>query len=169
MSESMRIGPFTVHPDRNYVEHEDNLTTIEPKAMEVLCYLAHRAGEVCTKEEIFEAVWGNVFVTDEALTNAISKLRSALGDQARAPRFIRTIPRRGYCLIAPVDTAMGIAPNSRYQIERKLASGIVGEIYKARDLQLRRPVAVKILSPELSTNEDARRILFREARRVGSA
>jgi TolB-like protein/Tfp pilus assembly protein PilF len=72
--------------------------------MEVLVALASNPGEVLSKERLRRAVWSDVHVTDEVLTYSISELRKALGDDARSPRFIETISKRGYRLIAPVST-----------------------------------------------------------------
>jgi DNA-binding winged helix-turn-helix (wHTH) protein len=70
--------------------------------MEVLVYLAQHPDEVLPKERIIRAVWPDTFVTDEVLTNAISELRKAFGDDAKNPQFIQTLPRRGYRLIVEV-------------------------------------------------------------------
>jgi hypothetical protein len=71
--------------------------------MDVLVYLAAEPGRVIPKEELLEAVWGGAFVEEGALSQAIHSLRKALGDDARQPRYIQTIPKRGYRLIAPVE------------------------------------------------------------------
>ncbi len=70
--------------------------------MQLLVYLAEHAGAIVTKEAIIRDVWDGVFVTDEALTYSIFEARKALGDDARRPRFIQTVPRKGYRLIAAV-------------------------------------------------------------------
>jgi hypothetical protein len=69
--------------------------------MGVLVCLARRAPEVVTKEELFQEVWDGAFVTEGVLTYVISGLRKALGDDARSPSFIETIPTKGYRLVAP--------------------------------------------------------------------
>jgi Tol biopolymer transport system component len=73
--------------------------------MQLLVYLAEQAGNVVTRDQILEAVWEETFVTDEVLTSAIRKLRKAFGDEGVDPQFIQTIPKKGYCLIAPVSFA----------------------------------------------------------------
>lgn len=81
----------------------DGTAYLELKAIAVLGYLAARPREVCSRRELLEAVWGGSFVGEEVLTQAVHQLRRALGDEARNPRFIQTIPRQGYRLIAPVS------------------------------------------------------------------
>ena len=64
---------------------------LEPKVMRVLLFLAHRHGRVVSRRDLEDRVWPRMIVTDDALTNAVIKLRKALGDDARHPRFIETI------------------------------------------------------------------------------
>jgi adenylate cyclase len=74
---------------------------LRPKSFEVLCYLAERAGQAVTKDELIAAIWPNVTVTEESLTRCISDIRLAIGDQAQ--RIIKTLPKRGYRLEGPVS------------------------------------------------------------------
>lgn len=78
---------------------------LEPKVMTVLLVLASRAGEVISREEIEELAWPGVVVGYDALASSIIKLRKALGDDSRHPRYIETVPKRGYRLIAPTGAA----------------------------------------------------------------
>ncbi|MES2956875.1 MAG: winged helix-turn-helix domain-containing protein [Pseudomonadota bacterium] len=73
---------------------------LRPKCFDVLVCLARAAGRVVTKDELSQAVWPNVVVTDESLTRCVSDLRQALGDTDQ--RIVKTAPRRGYVLAAPV-------------------------------------------------------------------
>ncbi len=86
---------------------------VDYKAMQVLTCLAESPGEEVPKERIFDTVWSGTAVTDDVLTGAVSTLRRALGDDARSPRFIQTIPRVGYRLIAPVRTGASTIPRRR--------------------------------------------------------
>lgn len=92
----------SVTPGTNEIGLGDTITRVEPKSMEVLVHLLDHAGRVVTRNELQGAVWGDVIVGDDSLTNTIIKLRKAFGDDARDPRLIETIPKRGYRLIAPV-------------------------------------------------------------------
>jgi TolB-like protein len=77
---------------------------VHPKAMEVLLCLAEQPGKVVRREEILDQVWGHRHGSDKALTRCISELRRALDDRDGEGRFIDTIPKRGYRLIAPTET-----------------------------------------------------------------
>jgi len=82
--------------------------SIDNKSMQVLLFLIQHAGESVTKTQIFDHVWKGSFVADDILSVAVSKIRKALGDNARSPTFIKTLPGLGYSLIAKVkeiDTA----------------------------------------------------------------
>ena len=70
--------------------------------MQVLEVLAERPGEVIAREDLVARVWSGVFVTDDVLHRAIRELRRAFGDDTSEPRYIETIRKRGYRLIAPV-------------------------------------------------------------------
>ncbi len=103
-----RIGEWTVHPERNLLESPDTSHRLEPKAMDTLVVLAGRAGEVVTKDALIDGVWEGRIISEGTLTNTIAELRSALGDDARSPRYIETIPKRGYrmlCQVEPVAEA----------------------------------------------------------------
>ena len=88
---------WTVIPRQGVLSDDTGERHIEPKVMEVLVYLAGRAGEVVTREELLDNVWSKMVVGDEALSRAVSLLRQHLQDDSR--QFIQTVPRRGYRLI----------------------------------------------------------------------
>jgi transcriptional activator of cad operon len=98
-----QIGDWRVEPDANRLCRNDVQTEIEPQVMDLLMLFVGRPGEVLPKAEIAEAVWGEVSVNDDALTRTLWKLRQALGDDAKSPTFIETVPKRGYRLIADVS------------------------------------------------------------------
>jgi DNA-binding winged helix-turn-helix (wHTH) protein/tetratricopeptide (TPR) repeat protein len=73
---------------------------LAPTPFSLLCALARQPGTLLTKDALLDTVWGHQFVSESVLKTAISDLRSALGDNPREPRFIETVPRRGYRFIA---------------------------------------------------------------------
>ncbi|HYE74603.1 MAG TPA: winged helix-turn-helix domain-containing protein [Blastocatellia bacterium] len=76
--------------------------SITPRAFDVLVYLIEHRGRVVEKSELFEQIWKEAYVTDNALTKVIKEIRQTIGDEASAPRYIETIPKRGYRFIADV-------------------------------------------------------------------
>lgn len=103
-----QIGECWANRTTNELDRAGDTVRIEPKVMEVLMLLADHAGEVVSREELLAAVWPDVVVGDDALTQSIIKLRKALGDNPRAPSYIETISKRGYRLIAPVGKNDGV-------------------------------------------------------------
>jgi TolB-like protein/DNA-binding winged helix-turn-helix (wHTH) protein len=96
------IGDWQVTPAQGLLTRGSESVRLEPKAMEVLVYLASRPAEVVTREELERDVWRGALVGYDAVTATIIKLRKALQDSARQPRFIATIPKKGYQLIASI-------------------------------------------------------------------
>src|SRR5215471_8771278 len=78
---------------------------ITPRAFQVLAYLLEHHGRIVEKQELFDEVWKERFVTDNALSRIIKEIRQVIGDDADAPRYIETVPRRGYSFIAEVRTS----------------------------------------------------------------
>lgn len=97
------VAEWLVQPQLGTVTKAGQAFGLEPKVMQVLVCLAGHAGEVLPKQIIIQNVWSNAFVTDEVLTNAISTLRKTFKDDAKNPKYIQTLPKRGYRLIAPVN------------------------------------------------------------------
>jgi DNA-binding winged helix-turn-helix (wHTH) protein len=98
-----RIGEWTACSDTDSLSRDGVQRKIERRAMEALAVLAERAGHVVMKDELIEAVWGRMAVSDHSVAMAISQLRRAMNDDARAPRYIETITKRGYRLIADCE------------------------------------------------------------------
>lgn len=99
-----RLGEWTVVPERNQLSSEAACRRVEPKVMDALVALAGRAGDVVSKDELIDAVWEGRIISEGTLSNTLAELRAALGDDARNPRFVETIPKRGYRLICPVES-----------------------------------------------------------------
>ena len=107
MEGDFRIGDWLVQSELVIITRGERSVHLEPKAMEVLVYLAKHSREVLPKERIIQAIWPDTFVTDDVLAHAISELRKGPQDDAKNPRVIQTIPRRGYRLLAPVSEVVG--------------------------------------------------------------
>src|SRR5260370_1152062 len=78
---------------------------LPPKAHDILLALVQQSGHVLEKRELIETVWSDTFIEENNLTQYISALRKALGDDRREQRYIETVARRGYRFIAPVSEA----------------------------------------------------------------
>jgi DNA-binding winged helix-turn-helix (wHTH) protein/tetratricopeptide (TPR) repeat protein len=97
------FGPFRLDTAACRLLRDDSPVDLSPRLYDLLRLLVSRPGELIPKEELLEALWPGVFVTENSLTRAISDLRLVLGDDAAAPRFVQTVARRGYRFVAPVE------------------------------------------------------------------
>jgi eukaryotic-like serine/threonine-protein kinase len=107
--EVLRFGVFEVHVRSGELRKQGVRIKLQEQPFHVLTVLLQRPGEVVTREELRSQNWpADTFVDfDNSLNTAINKLREALGDSAESPRFIETMPRRGYRFIAPVTSVDG--------------------------------------------------------------
>lgn len=99
---AFRIGDWRVDPSQCQIQLGDRIVKLEPKVMDVLIYFARRPGQVLSREELEDNVWRGRVVSYDALTTTIVKLRKAfqIGDSDEP--VIKTIPKRGYSLIASI-------------------------------------------------------------------
>lgn len=117
---SVRIGAWVLDAHHNELRREGETVRLEPKVIQVLAHLARHPGTAVPREELLSVVWPGVIVGDDALTQAIIKLRKALGDDAHKPAYIETISKRGYRLIAPVEVLEPAVPHPEPRIRRRL-------------------------------------------------
>jgi len=96
--------------------------------MALLVHLVQNAGSMVSREQLFDAVWPGVVVSDDTLTQAVIKLRKAFGDNARQPRYIQTVPKRGYRLCAAVNLAPTKTPAPPASPGRKVLSLVAGAL-----------------------------------------
>ena len=94
------LGDLLVEPLRGRVSGRNGSQHLPPKAAEVLVCLVRNAGDVVEHDDLLEEVWGAGQGTRDALSHAISELRHALGDHPDDPKYIQTLPKRGYRLVA---------------------------------------------------------------------
>ncbi len=97
-----RVGDWEIDPASCRVSRGDREVSIEPLLMDVLVYLARHRDEVVSGDRLVDELWTARIVADGAVYRAIAQLRRVLGDDARRPAYIETIPKRGYRLIAEV-------------------------------------------------------------------
>src|ERR1700757_4014906 len=103
--ETVRFGLFEADLQTGELRKNGLKVPLQCQPFQVCAVLLSRAGELVSREELRQQVWPeDTFVDfDHALNTAITKIRTALGDEADNPRFVETLPRRGYRFIAPVD------------------------------------------------------------------
>lgn len=107
-----RFGSFILDPRSGELRHNGTRLRLQEQPFQVLLKLLEKPGSLVTREELQSALWpADTFVDfDTGLNSAIKRLREALSDSADAPRFIETVPRRGYRFIAPLHGTLPIGP-----------------------------------------------------------
>jgi TolB-like protein/DNA-binding winged helix-turn-helix (wHTH) protein/Tfp pilus assembly protein PilF len=103
LAQGFSIGDRVIKPREGTIAHAEGEVHVEPKVMDVLICLAEHGGEVVSRKQLIDTVWGHSFGADEALTRSISSLRQYLNEDRRNPQYIGTVPKRGYRLLAPVS------------------------------------------------------------------
>ena len=106
----VRFDRFELDEANARLSRDGTAVTLAPTPFAVLCALVRQPGSLLTTNALLDEVWGHQFVTDSVLRTAISELRTALDDDARKPRFIETVSRRGYRFIA-APSAISAAPS----------------------------------------------------------
>lgn len=108
------FGPFVLDGPGGCLRRDGMAIDLAPRPFALLAYLAARPGRLVLKDELLDAVWGHRFVSDSALKVAMNGLRTALGEDARAPRWIETVSRRGYrfAVAAAAASAPALLPSA---------------------------------------------------------
>jgi transcriptional activator of cad operon len=98
----LRIGDWCVDPAMGRISRGDEVVRVEERTLRLLLELARRPGEVVGINDLLERVWAGVTVTPDSVYQSVASLRRQLGDDPKQPRYIATVPRLGYRLVAPV-------------------------------------------------------------------
>jgi len=132
----LRIGDWCVNPTTGQLTKGAESVRLEARTLRLLMVLANRAGETVSIEELLDQVWSGVVVTQDSVYQAITSLRRLLGDDAKLPSYIATVPRLGYRLVArvspwtdeeitPAPTRLAPAPPSAPRISRRFGAALV--------------------------------------------
>ena len=139
-----RFGTFEADSVTGELRRAGRPVGLQEQPFRLLLALLDRPAEIVTRAELREKLWGETHVDfEEGLNTAVRKLRDALGDSASNPRFIETLPRRGYRFIAPVESVADPAPvpealqpvRARSWLLLRLAGSVVS-VHGGRDLDL---------------------------------
>jgi transcriptional activator of cad operon len=117
----IQIGEWSVQPETGQISRQGEVARLEIRSVRVLAYLAERAGEVVSIEELLEKVWPDVAVSQDSVYQAVASLRRQLGDDPKQPKYIETVPRLGYRLVAQVGSATVREPTQENASPRSLS------------------------------------------------
>ena len=99
----IRVGQWVADSATGDLCGPETALRLEPKVMDLLYLLAAHAGQAVAREQIMAALWPGLVVGEDSLARTVSKLRHALGDDAKSPRYVETLAKRGYRLLADVE------------------------------------------------------------------
>ena len=100
---ALKFGDVVIDRGSFSISRAGQPVELTPRAFDVLFYLVENRDRVVEKQELFDAVWKDTFVTDNALMRAIREIRRELGDSATEPKYVETVHKRGYRFIAEVE------------------------------------------------------------------
>lgn len=109
MAGDLRFGPFRLNRANQSLTRDNQEIPLAPKAFSVLLHIVDHAGSLITKDQLLDAVWGGVHVTDGALKRCVADIRKALQDSAAEPRYIQTLHGRGYRLLPDASSTASLS------------------------------------------------------------
>jgi TolB-like protein/tetratricopeptide (TPR) repeat protein len=122
-----RVGEWLAEPGLHELRRAGHSRHLEPKVMELLVYLACRSERTVTRQELLDALWRGRFVGEGVLTRSVFALRQALEDDPQEPRYIQTVPKLGYRLVATVAAPIHPAkPAGTAAAGRRIPTGLAG-------------------------------------------
>jgi DNA-binding winged helix-turn-helix (wHTH) protein/tetratricopeptide (TPR) repeat protein len=116
-SAPFRLADWLVEPSLNCISRDGTTIKVDGRHMRVLLLLAKHAGEIVSVQQIEDEVWRNEVVTQNSIHQAIAQLRKGLSDDRKAPRYIETVARKGYRLVASVDSNVCISAGTSCEPE----------------------------------------------------
>lgn len=128
-----RFGEFTVDSDQRVLLRDGKPVSLTPKAFDTLLILVESSGRIVEKEEIKRRLWPDTFVEEANIAFNIQQLRKTLNDDARNPRYIGTVAKRGYRFIAEVEVVPG---NGRPEIQSPVSNAETAAVETAHDGQI---------------------------------
>jgi DNA-binding winged helix-turn-helix (wHTH) protein len=131
-SAPLPLGEFVLLPAEGRLLRDGHDIPLAPKPFETLLYLIRHADHVVSKHELLDAVWPGTFISDDGLVQCVVEIRRALGDSAKSPRFVQTLPKRGYRLLIP-SSPRG-ETGARFLLEASIVDPSSGR--KLRDVTL---------------------------------
>jgi DNA-binding winged helix-turn-helix (wHTH) protein len=111
---TVQFAGFFFDEDRRQLRRGGELLHLEPKAFDLLALLLSRRPKAVSKAEIHEAIWPGAYISESSLPGLVGDLRGMLGDDPKAPRFIRTVPRYGYAFCADAVVGGAAVPAPRW-------------------------------------------------------
>jgi len=119
MKKIYKIGIFEFDAQNDTLISDNSNVKLEPLTSKFLCFLIQHQGEILSREQLLTSVWQNRVVSDDSIRKVVKKLRQALNDDARQPRYIKTVSMQGYSLIANVSSIEEVTEKSKTDLLQK--------------------------------------------------
>ena len=156
-----QFGAFRLDPLNECLWQGEARVALPPRAFGVLRYLVEHPGRLITHDELLDALWPDTYVQPQVLRTYVLDLRRVLGDDAGQPRYIQTLPKRGYCFVAAVSEGSGPdqAPAAKRELEARVDSCAGGTSDRARTVGRTEEMA-RLTEQVKLVAEGRRRIVF---------
>jgi DNA-binding winged helix-turn-helix (wHTH) protein/TolB-like protein len=168
-AEMLRFGEFELNTSSGELRQSERLVRLQPQPTKVLVLLAQRAGQLVSRDELQAAVWGSQTIVDyeNGLNWSIRKIRETLGDDPLNPKFIETVPKKGYRFVAHVTvvTSEVVAPTKKIFTPIRAAAVItlcvllIGAGYLHQHRHAQRPTTIVVLPFDNLTGQNDRDFL----------
>ncbi len=161
----IKLGGCLVDTDACTIQRDGESNKVTPRSIDVLLYLTTHGDRIVSSDELLDEFWSPV-ASDHAVHKAIAELRNALGDNVRAQRFIKTVPKRGYKLLVEPNAP---EPRGRWPVLAKLRQALVARWHYSDPqhlvvglMLLLMLVSLSLFAPLLQRNPDSRSFLILE-------
>ena len=112
----MQFGEFTLDDKQARLLCKKKEIAIEPKLFELLLLFVNQPNTIISRQDILDNLWAGSLVTDNAINKLVANLRKVLADEPKNPRYIQTVPKRGYRLICEVTLLESLNPTEKGQV-----------------------------------------------------
>lgn len=167
-----RFADFTLDTRKGVLERDGAEIHLRHKTFHLLRFLVENHDRIVTKQELWERLWPDSAVTDDALVQCVKDIRRALGDDPREPRYVRTLPRLGYRFVAPIeiepDEPAAAPPATPAETPAPQAVDVVPAVHLPRRSTLQRAVPYLTVAAVLLTIVASAAFALRGARRTAA-
>jgi TolB-like protein/DNA-binding winged helix-turn-helix (wHTH) protein len=149
----IRVGAWCVNPAAGQISRDGDTVRLDARSLRLLLCLAERAGEVVSIDDLLASAWSGVIVGPDSVYQAVASLRRLLGDDPKEPRYIATVPRLGYRMVAPVgpwEEPLAAAQQRQSPLRRTAVVVIVGAALCATIVVMLAGVASRATPPTRS-------------------
>ena len=117
--DAYQVGDWAVYPELNQMTQGDKIITLEPRILTLLNCFSQHPDQVLNRDMLIEKAWDGIIVSESTINHTVGALRRVLGDKARNPRYIQTVAKKGYRLVAVVSKLESSRPPHATRLNKK--------------------------------------------------